>query len=230
MYTIKLGRVVIMNMHTHVRVFLFFTRLMTVVSFFICIDLNIYLFFRRFNQATIYCLLAKFPTLTLFVVAVASLAIAHEYWHCSYLTSSLHVLTLWCCSANRQNVLIRLDLNVPLDKADGKTITNDKRLRAVREILLFLAHLNAVYEPYRYSLKGPAEPDCIISSYPWPSRAERLVCLAMNSAKPVLRYVLYFYLYLAANFFPSLLPLHVRFNVKRWCLPSSSFRSRAPRR
>ena len=29
------------------------------------------------------------------------------------------------------NVLVRLDLNVPLSKDDGKTITNDKRLRAV---------------------------------------------------------------------------------------------------
>ena len=30
-----------------------------------------------------------------------------------------------------QHVLVRLDLNVPLSKEDGKTINNDKRLRAV---------------------------------------------------------------------------------------------------
>ena len=35
-------------------------------------------------------------------------------------------------------MLVRLDLNVPLDKADGKTITNDKRLRAVVPTLEFL--------------------------------------------------------------------------------------------
>lgn len=37
-----------------------------------------------------------------------------------------------------QNVLIRLDLNVPLSKEDGKTVTNDKRLRAVVPTLKFL--------------------------------------------------------------------------------------------
>ena len=36
------------------------------------------------------------------------------------------------------NVLVRLDLNVPLSKDDGKTITNDKRLRAVVPTLEFL--------------------------------------------------------------------------------------------
>ena len=40
-------------------------------------------------------------------------------------------------------MLVRLDLNVPLDKADGKTITNDKRLRAVVPTLKFLSELGA---------------------------------------------------------------------------------------
>ena len=42
-----------------------------------------------------------------------------------------------------QNVLVRLDLNVPLDKSDGKTITNDKRLRAVVPTLKFLQEQGA---------------------------------------------------------------------------------------
>jgi len=44
---------------------------------------------------------------------------------------------------NGEKVLIRLDLNVPLDKADGKTITNDKRLRAVVPTLKFLKEQGA---------------------------------------------------------------------------------------
>ena len=40
-------------------------------------------------------------------------------------------------------MLIRLDLNVPLDKSDGKTITNDKRLRAVVPTLKFLKEQGA---------------------------------------------------------------------------------------
>eukprot|EP00617_Octactis_speculum_P014668 CAMPEP_0185744386 /NCGR_PEP_ID=MMETSP1174-20130828/2441_1 /TAXON_ID=35687 /ORGANISM="Dictyocha speculum, Strain CCMP1381" /LENGTH=431 /DNA_ID=CAMNT_0028417731 /DNA_START=30 /DNA_END=1325 /DNA_ORIENTATION=- len=39
---------------------------------------------------------------------------------------------------NGQHVLIRLDLNVPLSKKDGKTITSDKRLTAVVPTLKFL--------------------------------------------------------------------------------------------
>jgi len=46
-------------------------------------------------------------------------------------------------SLSGQNVLVRLDLNVPLDKSDGKTITNDKRLRAVVPTLKFLQEQGA---------------------------------------------------------------------------------------
>ena len=41
-------------------------------------------------------------------------------------------------SLTGEHVLVRLDLNVPLSKEDGKTITNDKRLRAVVPTLEFL--------------------------------------------------------------------------------------------
>ncbi len=37
-----------------------------------------------------------------------------------------------------QHVFVRLDLNVPLSKKDGKTITSDKRLREVVPTLKFL--------------------------------------------------------------------------------------------
>ena len=40
-------------------------------------------------------------------------------------------------------MLVRLDLNVPLSKEDGKTITNDKRLRAVVPTLKFLKEQGA---------------------------------------------------------------------------------------
>jgi phosphoglycerate kinase len=46
-------------------------------------------------------------------------------------------LLSYVCSC-RQHVFIRLDLNVPLSKEDGKTITSDKRLRAVVPTLKFL--------------------------------------------------------------------------------------------
>jgi len=42
-----------------------------------------------------------------------------------------------------KHVLCRLDLNVPLSKEDGKTITNDKRLRAVVPTLKFLKEQGA---------------------------------------------------------------------------------------
>jgi len=41
------------------------------------------------------------------------------------------------------HVLVRLDLNVPLSKEDGKTITSDKRLRAVVPTLKFLTSQGA---------------------------------------------------------------------------------------
>lgn len=44
---------------------------------------------------------------------------------------------------NGKHVLIRLDLNVPLSKEDGKTITSDKRLTAVVPTLKFLKEQGA---------------------------------------------------------------------------------------
>lgn len=50
----------------------------------------------------------------------------------------------------RQHVFIRLDLNVPLSKEDGVTITSDKRLRAVVPTLKFLKEQGAkVLQRYR---------------------------------------------------------------------------------
>lgn len=60
---------------------------------------------------------------------------------------------------SKARVLIRLDLNVPLDKKDGKTITDDTRLRAVVPTMKFLKEQNASVVVATHIGRPKGEPD-----------------------------------------------------------------------
>ena len=72
------------------------------------------------------------------------------------------VASMWSAQVDlsQSRVLIRLDLNVPLSKDDGVTITDDTRLRAVVPTMNFLKEQGAsvvVAAAYR-AAKGEPDP------------------------------------------------------------------------
>mmetsp|Transcript_6166 Transcript_6166/g.8681 ORF Transcript_6166/g.8681 Transcript_6166/m.8681 type:complete len:420 (+) Transcript_6166:140-1399(+) len=76
---------------------------------------------------------------------------------------------------SKAKVLIRLDLNVPLSKKDGKTITDDTRLRAVVPTMNFLKEKGASVVVATHIGRPKGEPDPKFSVEPIVSAFSKLI-------------------------------------------------------